>query len=256
VTGVDTMIPMPALRPWVADVTLMRPDRILPLVHLPDPATALVFCRTDARDGDLRVVGPRSRAAYYPAKELSMCIRVRLCPGAARPAFGVPVSELRDQAVPLTDLWGDRAARLENRLNELTGPGPILRGIEDALFESLRYRADSRDLMLREAVVSLSATGERVATLARRLSVSERHLRDLFTDRVGLSPKHFARIQRVRTVLARADSGELAGLASDSGYYDQSHMTADFRTLMGVSPAAFRAGHLPAATPCAAYRGH
>ena len=132
------MIPMPALRPWIADVTLMRPDSALPLVHLPDAATALVYRRTGARDGDLRVVGPRSRASYYPGKELPMCIRARLRPGAARPVFGVPVSELRDQAVPLTDLWGDRAARLENRLNELTDPDPILRSIEDALFESLR----------------------------------------------------------------------------------------------------------------------
>jgi AraC-like DNA-binding protein len=253
---VDTVTPMPALRPWVAGVTLMQPDRAVPVVHLPDAATALVYCRTGARDGDLRAVGPRSRASYYPAKELSMCIRIRLCPGAARPVFGVPVSELRDQAVPLTDLWGDRAARLENRLNELTGPGPILRGIEDALLGSLRDRADPRDRVLREAARSLSTPGERVATIARRLSVSERRLRDLFADRVGLSPRHFARIQRVRAVLARADSGEWAGLASDSGYYDQSHMTADFRTLMGVSPAAFRAGHLPAATPCAAYGGH
>jgi methylphosphotriester-DNA--protein-cysteine methyltransferase len=143
--------------------------------------------------------------------------------------------------VPLTDLWGDRAARLEHRLNELTGPEPVLRGIEDALLESLHDSANARDLLLREAVESLSTTGERVGALARRLSVSERHLRDLFTDRVGLSPKRFARIQRVRTVLAGTGSAEWAGLASDTGYYDQSHMTADFRTLMGGSPASFRA---------------
>jgi AraC-like DNA-binding protein len=252
VIGVDAMTPMPALRPWIADVTLMRPDSALPLVHLPDAATALVYRRTGARDGDLRVIGPRSRASYYPGKELPMCIRARLRPGAAKPVFGVPVSELRDQAVPLTDLWGDRAARLEDRLGELTDPGPILRGIEEALLEGLHDSADARDLLLGEAIESLSGHGERVAMLARRLSVSERHLRDLFTDRVGLSPKRFARIQRVRTVLARAGSAKWAGLASDTGYYDQSHMTADFHTLMGVSPAAFRAGHLPARTPCTA----
>ncbi|WP_327299568.1 MULTISPECIES: helix-turn-helix domain-containing protein [unclassified Streptomyces] len=245
------MIPMPALRPWIADVTLMRPESTLPLVHLPDAATALVYRRTGARDGDLRVVGPRSRASCHPGKELPMCVRVRLRPGAARAVFGVPVSELRDQAVPLTALWGERATRVEHRLNELTGPGPTLRGIQDALLESLRNDADARDLLLREAVESLSTTGVRVAALARRLSVSERHLRDLFTDRVGLSPKRFARIQRVRAVLAGAGSARLAALASDTGYYDQSHMTADFHTLMGVSPAAFRAGRLPAATPCA-----
>ncbi|MFC1437471.1 helix-turn-helix domain-containing protein [Streptacidiphilus sp. N1-10] len=240
-----------ALRPWVANVTLMRPDSALPLVHLPDAATALVYRRTGAHNGDLRVVGPRSRASYYPGKELPMCIRVRLRPGAARPVFGIPVSELRDRAAPLTDLWGDRATRLEHQLNELTGPDRILHGIEDALLESLHAGADSHDLLLRQAVESLSTTSERVATLASRLSVSERHLRDVFTDRVGLPPKHFARIQRVRAVLAGADSAHWAEVASEAGYYDQSHMTADFHRLMGVPPAAFRAGRLPATSPCA-----
>ncbi|MGI5324109.1 helix-turn-helix domain-containing protein [Actinomadura nitritigenes] len=250
------MIPMPVLRPWIADVTLMRPDGARPIVHLPDAATALVYRRTGAGDGDLRVIGPRSRASYNPGKDLPMCVRARLRPGAARPLLGVAAGELRDRAVPLTDLWGGRAARLEDRLNELTGPDAILRAIErallDGLHDGLRDGADARDQLLREAVESLSTTGERVAALARRLAVSERHLRDLFTDRVGLPPKRFARIQRVRTVLARAGSAQWAGLASDTGYYDQSHMTADFHALMGVSPAAFSAGRLPASTPCAA----
>ena len=99
----DAMTPMSALRPWIADVTLMRPDSALPLVHLPDAATALVCRRTGVRDGDLRVVGPRSRASYHPGKELPMCVRARLRPGAVRPVFGVPVSELRDRAWPPAD---------------------------------------------------------------------------------------------------------------------------------------------------------
>ncbi|MGW4802110.1 helix-turn-helix domain-containing protein [Nonomuraea sp. NPDC004297] len=247
-------------------MTLLRPGGAAPLVHLPDAATALVYRRTESGEGDLCVVGPRGHASYHPGKELEMCVRVRLRPGAARPVFGVPVSELRDRVVPLADLWGDRAVRLESRLDALTAPGPILRNVEDALLDSLRGAVDPRDRLLREAAEALSTTGsttgsstgsstgsttgERVAALARRLSVSERHLRDLFTDRVGFSPKRFARVQRVRTVLARAGSATWARLAADTGYYDQSHLAADFHALMGVSPAAFRAGRLPAGTPC------
>lgn len=245
------MIPMPSLRNWVADVTLMRPDGSRPLVHLPDVTTALVYRRTGERAGDLRVVGPRSRASYHPGKELPMCVRTRLRAGSARSVFGVRIDELRDRAVPLTDLWGERAARLEHRLNELTGSGPVLRAIEGVLVGQLRDRPDPRDQFVREAAELLSAGGEQVGSLARRMAVSERHMRDLFTDRVGLAPKRFARIQRVRTILAGADSARWAGLAVDTGYYDQSHLTADFRALMGVSPAAFHAGRLPTATPCA-----
>jgi hypothetical protein len=65
-----------------------------------------------------------------------------------------------------------------------------------------------------------------------------------------LSPKQFARISRVRRVLARAGQERWASLAEEAGFFDQAHMIGDFRSLMGVTPAAFLAGKRPAVTPC------
>jgi methylphosphotriester-DNA--protein-cysteine methyltransferase len=79
-------------------------------------------------------------------------------------------------------------------------------------------------------------------------------LRNLFAEGVGLSPKHYARIDRVRTVLNRAGSVAWAELAAATGYYDQAHMTSDFRTLMGVPPRSYFTGRLPEAMPCATVR--
>lgn len=39
-------------------------------------------------------------------------------------------------------------------------------------------------------------------------------------------------------------------MASWSGYYDQSHMAAEFRRLIGAAPAAYFAGRLPAPHAC------
>jgi AraC-like DNA-binding protein len=75
-------------------------------------------------------------------------------------------------------------------------------------------------------------------------------LRNLFAGEVGLSPKRFARIDRVRGVLASAGRRQWAQLANDTGYYDQAHMIAEFRAMMGVPPGAFVAGRLPAVHPC------
>jgi AraC-like DNA-binding protein len=93
-------------------------------------------------------------------------------------------------------------------------------------------------------------TGGNVEAAARRLHVSERRLRTVFADGMGLSPKHFARIARVRAVLGRSPERAWADVALAAGYYDQSHMTAEFRRLMGVPPAAFAAGRRPPATRC------
>ncbi|MFI2283897.1 helix-turn-helix domain-containing protein [Nocardia beijingensis] len=86
--------------------------------------------------------------------------------------------------------------------------------------------------------------------MATSLSVSERQLRNLFASGIGVSPKHFARINRVRRVLSRTDDIPLADIATDTGYYDQSHMTADFRSLMGVPPTSYLRGRVPAPSPC------
>jgi transcriptional regulator GlxA family with amidase domain len=173
------------------------------------------------------------------------------------------VSELVDRVVPLGALWGEPGDRLVRELVNLRHePGLVLKHIETALLDRLAGQAPS-DLLRSELLYSAtralspqaqSARGmsqpERLRTIAGRLSISERQLRNLFAGGVGLSPKRFARVDRVRGVLASAGRRQWAQLASDTGYYDQAHMIAEFRAMMGVPPGAFVAGRLPAARPC------
>jgi AraC-like DNA-binding protein len=62
-------------------------------------------------------------------------------------------------------------------------------------------------------------------------------------------------VLRGRADPARAGRAHLAGLAAETGFYDQSHMTAEFRALMGVPPAAYAEGRLPVARGCSSVRG-
>ncbi|GAA3856087.1 helix-turn-helix domain-containing protein [Streptomyces sedi] len=226
--------------------------------QLPDPATALVLRVTPEGEGDLLVVGPRTRASYHTGKPLPVCLRFRLRPGVTRPVLGVPVGELVDRVTPLADLWGAAGARLERRLLGLGGAPELIAG---QLAAALRSRLDahpfqepSRALLIADAAEILSRRGPaRLPDLAHRLSVSERHLRRLLTEDLGLPPKSYARISRVRRALAdgrRGDPATLARLAAATGYYDQSHMAAEFRSMVGVPPGAFFAGRLPTPGPC------
>ena len=45
------------------------------------------------------------------------------------------------------------------------------------------------------------------------------------------------------------------GVAAEVGYYDQAHLTTEFRALMGVAPGAFVNGKLPSATRCQVDQG-
>ena len=222
------------LRPWIARVSVATPGAGLENAVLaePDHATTLAL-----REGAVVVIGPRTRARYHVPKEFRSCVMIRLRSGRAG-ALGLPVRDLVDRVVPLRDLWGVRDA-----------------ADVDAVRAALVRRAarDDRGDLAREAIRLLRT--ETVRSTARALNVSERHLRAVFADAVGVSPKHFVRLDRVRTVLAGAGEGRLASLAAEAGYYDQSHMTAEFRDVMGVSPGRFAAGLLPPPGACSGLSG-
>ncbi|MFJ6672022.1 helix-turn-helix domain-containing protein [Actinosynnema sp. NPDC091369] len=218
------------LRPWVAGIGVQSFEAGGTVVHAPDTATTLVLCT--ASEGAY-VVGPRDRARYRVGGDAWRTV-VRLAPGRAQAVLDVSVDELVDRAVPLSEVWGrpvgDEAA------------------LRSALLRRVATADPKRSDLVHAAARLLRAHG--VAETARALSVSERHLRTLFTRAVGLSPKQFARVDRVRRVVARGARGGWARLAAELGYYDQAHLSREFRATMGVPPGAYLAGDLPDATYC------
>jgi AraC-like DNA-binding protein len=235
------------LRPWISDVRVESLRRSRTLVHPPEPSATLVWCGP----GEVRALGPRTHASYFEGKDLPVCVRLRVRPGCTRAVLGVEAGELVDDSVALRELWGRAGRRLDDELAELGGdPAAAVRHLEDVLLQRLSSQPAENATFVTQAVRGLGQPTARVRETARRLGVSERRLRDVFTADVGVSPKHFARITRVQAVLAGAGARPLAQLAGDVGYYDQSHMTAEFRELMHVAPGAYAAGHLPAPAPC------
>ncbi|MBB5913681.1 AraC-like DNA-binding protein [Nocardia transvalensis] len=244
-------LPVPdALRPWFTggESIPFDPGLTVPFVHIPDATTRLVV--RDDREGhrDMLVIGPLTRATYKAAAEPVSCVRLRLAPGAATAVLGVPAAELTDRAVRIDRLPGPLGA-LAGELAEAT-PDEVPALLESLLAPRLSPAPADHRALLRAAMALLSATSASIPAVAAELAVSERHLRSVFASGIGLSPKHFARIRRVRRLLATAERAPLAQLAADQGYYDQSHMTADFRTLMGVPPTSYFEGRTPGPTPC------
>lgn len=228
---VSSLVVPPALQRWVAGIDVATAGASA-AVDVPDHAATLLL-RTDKRE--LIVMGPRTRAAYYAAAPGRSCVRVRMRPGRVQALLGRSLNGLADRVLPLSELPSLDVDKL--------AADPVI-----ALEKALADRPEPSQRLDKAAHLLAGAT---VTATAARLHISERRLHALFTDATGLSPKHFARIDRVRTVLA-ADAGRWADIAATAGYYDQSHMTAEFRHFMGVPPAAFTAGRRPAATLCTA----
>jgi AraC-like DNA-binding protein len=94
------------------------------------------------------------------------------------------------------------------------------------------------------AVDTITASGGALdlAGVAFQSGLSVRQLERRFLSDVGLPPKSFARIVRLQRALRRIRRGDtLSDAASACGYYDQSHMTRDFKSLADSLPSAWRA---------------
>jgi AraC-like DNA-binding protein len=204
---------------------------------LPDACADIVW--TGSR---LIVAGPATRAvvADVPADGAKLGVRFRV--GAAPLGLGLPAGELRDMTVPLAELWREGDA-LSDRVAGAADPGARLELMVGAVQARLADAAPL-DPLVREAVHELARPRSRVEAVGRRLAISERHLRRRVEAAVGYSPRTLARVLRLQRFLALASNGgasDLAWLAADAGYADQSHLTRDCAELGGLPAGALLA---------------
>jgi AraC-like DNA-binding protein len=211
--------------------------------RLPDGRTSLVLRVLDDGRTDLTVVGPRTRALLKETSGFSRAVEVRFKPGWATPLLGVPSNELADRFVSLEAVWGPDGRELETELAAAQGMPEILRRIERAFASRARHVFEPASAPLaRRAARLMEGEDIRVESLASRLGVTSRHLRRAFAENIGISPKDFARSARLQRALRLVDTTlgpDWVQIASSAGYYDQAHLIADFRDLIGLTPGAF-----------------
>jgi AraC-like DNA-binding protein len=196
--------------------------------------------------GELVVAGPdtvATRGELGPGLEIAA---VRFRPGAAPAVLGLPASALRDQRVPLAELWPDTgalAARLDATTNRVAVlEAAVRRRLGDAPpVDPVALAVAGR--LSRRPAVGQDRWGV-VADLAGRAGLSERQLHRRCVAAFGYGAKTLDRVLRLQRFLAlgRADpAAGLARLAADAGYTDQAHLGHDCRALAGATPAALMA---------------
>lgn len=236
----------PRLTPYIDRIRVLRPTpgRAVRVERLPDGTTSLMFRVTGQGAGELCVVGPRTRALFKRAPAVPLVVNLRLQPGGAGALLGVNPRDLVDRVALVDDLWGPQGNDLRDQLLADPEPSALVRRLQAALVSRSSRALDSSATRLsRRALRMLQERPDRlVATAAASLGVTPRHLRRVFADHVGVGPKRYARMVRLRRA-ARAAAGapapDWARIAADAGYFDQAHLIADFRDLIGVTPARF-----------------
>ena len=193
------------------------------------------------------LAGPHAQSVVLDTPQMRWLTAVEFRAGGAGHFFGRPASEACDQVVSLDLLWGTGGATLRERLLDTSSPQLRFAILEEMLLEHLDAAFDPAVAW----AIGALGRGLRVSEIASRLGMLPRTFERRFAQRVGLTPKRFARVRRLQRVLRLIRSGppaDWSAVAIKHGYYDQSHLVHEFRELAGVTPGTYK--------PCSSARGN
>jgi AraC-like DNA-binding protein len=197
---------------------------------------------------DSFVAGIYERSTFVEAEGAAQCVQVDFTPIGAHLFLGVPMHELANQVVDIEDVLGrdrDLVERLEAAVTWHARfallDGFIASRLEDA-------RRPAPEIAWAWRMLEQTHGAVRVSMLAEKLGRSRRHLLSRFREQIGVGPKTAARIirfSRAVDLLGRGLQIPLVELAQECAYFDQAHMTREFREFTGTTPREFAARVIP-----------
>jgi len=246
----NVYFPSPALSPYIKLYRIIESEHELVNRILPD--TSLVMALRFK--GKVSVVQDGGKEAL-PAMMISGLRRsgrlinytdagnvlVMFKEGGAQAFVQEPLHELYDQSVPLDVLAGyEDLHQLEDRLGEAGSHDSRIAHVEEFLLS--RLREPRTDPLIVTALQDIhQAHGMwRIKTLAGKLCISQDVFEKRFRRAVGVSPKMFSSVERMKWILQQGtDKTRLAEAAFDAGYFDQPHFNKDFKLFTGQTRTAF-----------------
>lgn len=238
--------PSDPLRHLVASLWEFTANEFLRPGHLHsiplDGCVSLAYGRTSYGGSRIAFVGPRLENLQVPVSAGDIFWGIRFLPGASGPAIGKTGAGWFGKS----GLLGLEAPDLTSSLSALG----TANSLEEAapILESVVQRDHPLPEVMRGVYAITSSRGTiKVAELPEIVGLSERQFQRVFRREVGLTPKQYARICRLRATaldVIGKDETNWGEVAAERGFSDQSHLIHEFQSLFGISPGEFEARFL------------
>lgn len=161
--------------------------------------------------------------------------------------FGSRMSELVNSRVPLSFFPGLPVDVLRSAIkNELSDEGKIT--ILEQLMTSYLPVVKSNISIIDEAVDFIDSCRGciSVEAVAEKLNVSRRYLEKKFLEKVGVSPKFYARIKRFGSLsnkIAHQEKIDWQQIVLEYDFHDQSHLVKEFIEFNQMNPSQYHSLH-------------
>ena len=225
------------LKPYVGCFWIVTAARDATIQIVPDGSTAISIELRNGKPSGWVLRGPLVRPEQRRFPSPAILIGVRLRPGVAFLLTGISAHTMVGRRIGLN---GRAAFReLVKDVTLLTTPERCIDVLQRWLID--RLRGATVDCLVARALREIEAAQGclRIAQLAARCRVSQRHLHRVMRLWVGYGPKYCAEMTRFQATLKRMEESptrSAAALASDAGYFDQSHLTLDLARFAAATP--------------------
>ena len=212
---------------------------------LPTGTVELVIDLDSRRSADSVIAGVKSRPVIIAREgdRPGRLLGIHFKPGGAFPFLPFPLNELHNCDLTLADLWGE--AQFCELLSMIHGADSIpekFRLLEQWLMVHTYHPLLHHPSVSFSTPLLLTMPNIPMQSLTEKVNLSQRHFIHIFQKEMGFTPKLFSRIARFQRVLNKIESIssiDWFDVATDCGYYDQSHFIHEFQEFSGISPTAY-----------------
>jgi len=224
---------------WTFDVRIPDGQSALHTIW-PDGCVSISIVANRGMPSAASIIGPRLRALRAPMRSGMVLRGLRLWPDTAASVLGVDPVTIRDLTRPAAEVLGVGALSLARAIARAADDSVLDAAWEEWLAPRIAV-ADLPQPDVRHVVRRLIDTDgtHDIAGAAAEAGVSMRQLENKFGAAVGLSPRQFARIRRVRAAIGAIAGGErsLVELAHRATLQPASFVR-EFRLVAGLAPDA------------------
>jgi AraC-like DNA-binding protein len=228
------------LRPYTGCFWVVTADCDGTIRVAPDGTASLFVELQEGRSAEWFLRGPQLRPEERRFDLPTTLIGVRLRPGVAFLLTGMATHSLVDRRISLTSCPA---------LRELVSVDPshgsheqCIDALERLLVDRLEHTCVPEVVARALREIERERGCLRVEDLAARCGVGARHLHRLMRTWIGYGAKRYASVIRFQATLGQMQHSlgqSAAALASETGFFDQAHLTVDVARFSGSTP-----GHL------------
>ena len=205
---------------------------------IPDNCVDFLFdFSDDTHGGKILGTGMMTKPVFSSKQRL---LGVRFNPEHAYQAFKLPLHQITDFTYELNDIsdsWGDLKQVFDRPFSESS-----LQIISQQLKNCWKNQPTDPRVGQAIKLMSLKDPQISISDVAAEVGVTRQHLVRLFDKFVGISPKKFAKINRVQKIVETVKNSAApswVNTALDHGFFDQAHLIKDFKDVTGLSPRAY-----------------